>query len=66
MVLRIPEGWAYAVALAFAWLLVITTAYTVARSALEIRAQPRHRSQSVRGALALPSCQISPPGSSAL
>jgi len=36
MVLRFPEGWAYAVALAFAWLLVITTAYTVARSALEI------------------------------
>jgi TRAP-type C4-dicarboxylate transport system permease small subunit len=37
MVLRIPEGWAYAVALVFAWLLVLTTAYTVARSAQEIR-----------------------------
>jgi TRAP-type C4-dicarboxylate transport system permease small subunit len=36
MVLRIPEGWAYAAALAFAWLLVVVTAYTVARSALEI------------------------------
>ena len=36
MVLRVPEGWAYAVALACAWLLVIVTAYTVARSALEI------------------------------
>jgi TRAP-type C4-dicarboxylate transport system permease small subunit len=36
MVLRFPEGWAYAAALAFAWLLVIVTAYTVARSALEI------------------------------
>jgi hypothetical protein len=36
MVLRIPEGWAYAVALAFAWLLVIVTAYTVARSVMEI------------------------------
>jgi TRAP-type C4-dicarboxylate transport system permease small subunit len=37
MVLRIPEGWAYAVALLLAWLLVLATAYTVARSALEIR-----------------------------
>ena len=37
MVLRFPEGWAYAVALVFAWLLVIVTAYTVARSALEIK-----------------------------
>ena len=36
MVLRVPEGWAYAVALACAWLLVVVTAYTVARSALEI------------------------------
>ncbi len=36
MVLRIPEGWAYAVALAFAWLLAIVTAYTVARSVMEI------------------------------
>ncbi len=36
MVLRFPEGWAYAVALVFAWLLVLATAYTVARSALEI------------------------------
>jgi len=36
MVLRLPEGWAYAVALAFAWLLVLATAYTVARSAREI------------------------------
>lgn len=38
MVLRLPEGWAYAVAEVFAWLLVLTTAYTVARSAAEIRA----------------------------
>ena len=44
MVLRIPEGWAYAVALAFAWLLVIATAYTVARSVAGDRHQPRHRS----------------------
>lgn len=36
MVLRIPEWWAYAVALAAAWLLVAVTAYTVARSAIEI------------------------------
>ena len=36
MVLRIPEGWAFAVALAFAWLLAIATAYTVARSVMEI------------------------------
>jgi TRAP-type C4-dicarboxylate transport system permease small subunit len=36
MVLRIPEGWAYAGALVFAWLLVLATAYTVGRSALEI------------------------------
>ena len=35
MVLRIPEGWAYAVALAFAWLLVMVTAYTVARSVMK-------------------------------
>jgi TRAP-type C4-dicarboxylate transport system permease small subunit len=36
MVLRIPEGWAYAAVLASVWLLVLTTAYTVLRSALEI------------------------------
>ncbi len=36
MVLRIPEGWAYAVAFLFAWLLVLVAAYTVARSAHEI------------------------------
>jgi TRAP-type C4-dicarboxylate transport system permease small subunit len=36
MVLRIPEGWAFAPALASAWLLVIVTAYTVARSVMEI------------------------------
>jgi TRAP-type C4-dicarboxylate transport system permease small subunit len=36
MVLRIPEGWAFAVALAFAWLLALATAYTVARSVMEI------------------------------
>jgi TRAP-type C4-dicarboxylate transport system permease small subunit len=36
MALRIPEGWAYTAALAFAWLLVIVTAYTVARSIMEI------------------------------
>jgi hypothetical protein len=35
MVLRIP-GWAYAAALVFAWLFVIVTAYTVARSVMEI------------------------------
>jgi TRAP-type C4-dicarboxylate transport system permease small subunit len=39
MVLRIPEGWAYAAALACAWLLVLTTAYTVARSAEEMRSK---------------------------
>jgi TRAP-type C4-dicarboxylate transport system permease small subunit len=36
MVLRIPEGWAYGAALAGVWLLVLVTAYTVLRSALEI------------------------------
>jgi TRAP-type C4-dicarboxylate transport system permease small subunit len=36
MVLRIPEGWAYAAALASAWLLAIVTAYTLVRSILEI------------------------------
>jgi len=36
MVLRIPEGWPFAVALAFAWLLVFVTAYTVVRSVMEI------------------------------
>ena len=36
MVLRIPEGWPFALALAAAWLLVLVTAYTVARSAREI------------------------------
>lgn len=36
MVLRIPEGWAYAIALAAVWLLVIVTAYTVIRSVIEI------------------------------
>lgn len=36
MVLRIPESWAYLPALAASWLLVIVTAYTVFRSALEI------------------------------
>jgi TRAP-type C4-dicarboxylate transport system permease small subunit len=36
MVLRIPEGFAYVVALALCWLLVVTTAYTVVRSVLEI------------------------------
>ena len=36
MVLRIPEGWAYAAALAGLWLLVLVIAYTVLRSALEI------------------------------
>jgi TRAP-type C4-dicarboxylate transport system permease small subunit len=36
MVLRIPEGWAYAAALAGLWLLVLVTAYTVLRSTLEI------------------------------
>jgi TRAP-type C4-dicarboxylate transport system permease small subunit len=36
MVLRIPEGWAYDAALAAVWLLVLVTAYTVLRSALEI------------------------------
>jgi TRAP-type C4-dicarboxylate transport system permease small subunit len=36
MVLRIPEGWPYAVALVLAWLLVAVTAYTVVRSAIEI------------------------------
>src|SRR3954451_14338437 len=36
MVLRIPEGWAYAAALAGLWLLVLVTFYTVLRSLLEI------------------------------
>jgi TRAP-type C4-dicarboxylate transport system permease small subunit len=36
MVLRIPEGWPFAAALVFAWLLVIVTAYTAARSVMEI------------------------------
>jgi len=36
MVLRIPEGGAYAAALAAVWLLVLVTAYTVLRSALEV------------------------------
>jgi TRAP-type C4-dicarboxylate transport system permease small subunit len=36
MFLRIPEWWAYAVALACLWLLVIVTAYTVVRSLIEI------------------------------
>jgi hypothetical protein len=36
MVLRIPEGWPFAVALAFAWLLAFVTAYTVVRSVMEI------------------------------
>ena len=38
MVLRIPEGWAYLLALVSAWLLVAVTGYTVARSAQEIAA----------------------------
>lgn len=36
MVLRIPEGWAYVLALVSAWLLVAVTGYTVARSMREI------------------------------
>jgi TRAP-type C4-dicarboxylate transport system permease small subunit len=36
MVLRIPESWPYAVALALCVLLVIVTAYTAIRSAIEI------------------------------
>ena len=36
MVLRIPERWPYSIALLLAWLLVIVTAYTVVRSAVEI------------------------------
>lgn len=36
MVLRIPEGWAFSLALATLWLLVLVTAYTVWRSAVEI------------------------------
>lgn len=36
MVLRIPESWPYALALALAWLLVAVTAYTVVRSGIEI------------------------------
>ena len=63
MVLRIPEGWAYAAALASVWLLVIVTAYTVARSAMEIAREPRHRSAGRPGSIRAP-CRISPPGSS--
>jgi TRAP-type C4-dicarboxylate transport system permease small subunit len=36
MVLRIPEAWPYAAALALSWLLVLVTAYTVVRSAMEV------------------------------
>ena len=36
MVLRIPEGWAYVLALVSVWLLVAVTGYCVARSAREI------------------------------
>jgi hypothetical protein len=36
MFLRIPEWWAYAVALACLWLLIIVTAYTVVRSLIEV------------------------------
>jgi hypothetical protein len=35
-VLRIPEAWPYAAALALSWLLVLVTAYTVVRSAMEV------------------------------
>jgi TRAP-type C4-dicarboxylate transport system permease small subunit len=37
MMLRIPEGWPFAMALAPSWLLVLTIAYTVVRSLAEIR-----------------------------
>jgi TRAP-type C4-dicarboxylate transport system permease small subunit len=36
-ILRIPEAWPYAISLVSAWLLVVTTAYTVLRSMAEIR-----------------------------
>jgi TRAP-type mannitol/chloroaromatic compound transport system permease small subunit len=36
MVLRIPESWPFVAALALSWLLVIVTAYTVLRSAMEV------------------------------
>jgi TRAP-type C4-dicarboxylate transport system permease small subunit len=36
MVLRIPEAWPYAMALALSWLLVVVTAYTVVRSVQEL------------------------------
>jgi TRAP-type C4-dicarboxylate transport system permease small subunit len=36
MVLRIPEAWPYAAGLVLSWLLVIVTAYTVLRSAMEV------------------------------
>jgi TRAP-type C4-dicarboxylate transport system permease small subunit len=36
MVLRIPEAWPYAAALLLSWLLVVITAYTVLRSAMEV------------------------------
>ena len=60
MVLRIPEGWAYAAALASVWLLVLATAYTVLRSALEIARRPGDRPAARRRAL--DPCPISPPG----
>ena len=37
MMLRIPEGWPFAMALVPSWLLVLTITYTVARSLAEIR-----------------------------
>ena len=37
MMLRIPEGWPFAMALVPSWLLVLTIAYTVLRSLAEIR-----------------------------
>jgi TRAP-type C4-dicarboxylate transport system permease small subunit len=36
MVLRIPEAWPFVAALVLSWLLVIVTAYTVLRSAMEV------------------------------
>ena len=36
-ILRIPESWPYLICLMSAWLLVVTTAYTTARSIAEIR-----------------------------
>jgi TRAP-type C4-dicarboxylate transport system permease small subunit len=36
MVLRIPEAWPYAGSLLLSWLLVVVTAYTVVRSAMEV------------------------------